>query len=85
MYGLNLNYLQYIIIWNLSNLENKIISVERIEQYTHIPSEAPLVVDNERPPSDWPQKGTIAIENLQVTSVIVHLEFYDPSIEVYYL
>ena len=72
-YGLNLNYLQYVIIWNLSNLENKIISVERIEQYTHIPSEAPLVVDTYRPPLDWPQKGTIILENLQVTTFFILL------------
>uniref|UniRef100_A0A0R0EXR2 ABC-type xenobiotic transporter n=1 Tax=Glycine max TaxID=3847 RepID=A0A0R0EXR2_SOYBN len=37
-YGLNLNTLQFNIIWSLCNLENKIISVERIFQYTSLPS-----------------------------------------------
>lgn len=65
-YGLNVSFLQYMIIWNLCNLENKIISVERIQQYCVIPSEAALVVENCRPPTTWPWAGTITLENLQV-------------------
>lgn len=65
-YGLNVSYLQYVIIWNLCNLENKIISVERIQQYCLLPSEAALVVDNFRPPTSWPWTGTVNLENLQV-------------------
>ncbi|RVW90888.1 ABC transporter C family member 3 [Vitis vinifera] len=45
-YGLNLNVLQAWVIWNLCNVENKMISVERILQFTKIPSEAPLVIEN---------------------------------------
>ncbi|KAG5222387.1 ABC transporter family member [Salix suchowensis] len=41
-----LNVLQAWIIWNLCNVENKMISVERILQFTNIPSEAPLVVED---------------------------------------
>ncbi|KAJ7957613.1 ABC transporter C family member 3 [Quillaja saponaria] len=33
-YGLNLNVLQAWVIWNLCNVENKMISVERILQYS---------------------------------------------------
>lgn len=65
-YGLNLNVLQAWVIWNLCNVENKMISVERILQYTKIPSEAPLVIDNCRPEPDWPINGTIELENLIV-------------------
>ncbi|KAL3728631.1 hypothetical protein ACJRO7_033246 [Eucalyptus globulus] len=42
-YGLNLNVIQAWVIWNLCNVENKIISVERILQFTNIQSEAPLL------------------------------------------
>lgn len=65
-YGLNLNVLQAWVIWNLCNVENKMISVERILQFTDIPSEAPLVIDDCRPSPDWPTDGTIILENLQV-------------------
>lgn len=65
-YGLNLNVLQAWVIWNLCNVENKMISVERILQFTNLPSEAPLVIENCRPPPKWPCYGTVEIENLHV-------------------
>lgn len=65
-YGLNLNMLQAWVIWNLCSLENKIISVERILQYTSIPSEPSLVIEENRPDNNWPSKGEVKIINLQV-------------------
>ncbi|XP_061375642.1 ABC transporter C family member 3 isoform X3 [Gastrolobium bilobum] len=65
-YGLNLNMIQAWVIWNLCNLENKIISVERILQYTSIPSEPPLVVEETRPDPSWPSYGEVNIQDLQV-------------------
>jgi len=58
--------LQASVIWNICNAENKMISVERILQYTNIQSEAPLVIEDRRPPSNWPETGTICFKNLQV-------------------
>ncbi|KAI9071986.1 hypothetical protein K1719_046053 [Acacia pycnantha] len=65
-YGLNLNMLQARVIWNLCNLENKIISVERILQYSSIPSEPPLVIEENRPNPSWPLHGQVDISDLQV-------------------
>ncbi|KAJ4975723.1 hypothetical protein NE237_000829 [Protea cynaroides] len=65
-YGLNLNMLIGWVVWNLCNLENKIISVERIFQYTCIPSEPPLVIEVNKPVLDWPSHGEVDIVNLQV-------------------
>nr|QEY08339.1 ATP-binding cassette sub-family C member 15 [Crocus sativus] len=65
-YGLNLNSQLASIIWNICNAENKMISVERILQYSRIPSEAPLQIEGCRPPNQWPQFGTICFQNLQV-------------------
>lgn len=65
-YGLNLNVLQAWVIWNLCNVENKIISVERILQLSSITAEAPLVIENNRPEQEWPRYGTIEFENLHV-------------------
>ncbi|MFS7985506.1 putative ABC-type xenobiotic transporter [Helianthus anomalus] len=65
-YALNLNILQASVIWKLCNMENSIISVERILQYTYIPSEAPLVVETCRPDDMWPSDGKVDIHDLQV-------------------
>ncbi|KAJ9563313.1 hypothetical protein OSB04_008473 [Centaurea solstitialis] len=65
-YGLNLNILQASVIWKLSNMENTIISVERIFQYMSIPSEGSLVLESNRPNDLWPSHGKIDISNLQV-------------------
>ncbi|GAB4844225.1 ATP-binding cassette sub- C member 9 [Ancistrocladus abbreviatus] len=65
-YGINLNVLQASVIWNLCNAENKMISVERILQYTKLTSEAPLVIEDNRPPINWPTTGTICFNNLQI-------------------
>ncbi|KAJ1399410.1 P-loop containing nucleoside triphosphate hydrolase [Sesbania bispinosa] len=65
-YGINLNVLQASVIWNICNAENKMISVERILQYTNIASEAPLVIEDHRPLSNWPETGTICFKNLQI-------------------
>lgn len=65
-YGLNLNTLQSWVVWNFCTLENRIISVERILQYISIPSEPPLVIESNRPPSQWPTNGEVNIQDLQV-------------------
>ncbi|PKA62322.1 ABC transporter C family member 3 [Apostasia shenzhenica] len=65
-YGLNLNVLQAWVIWNLCNVENKMISVERILQFSSIASEAPLVIENSRPEQEWPRYGTIVFKNLHI-------------------
>ena len=65
-YGLNLNVLQAWVIWNLCDVENKMISVERIMQFSNMPSESPLVVEDNRPMERWPWYGTIQIDGLQI-------------------
>lgn len=47
-------------------MENKIISVERILQYTLVPSEPPLLIEDHRPDRSWPSHGEIDIQDLQV-------------------
>nr|QWN59135.1 ATP-binding cassette C transporter [Rehmannia glutinosa] len=65
-YGINLNVLQASVIWNICNAENKMISVERILQYSNLASEAPLVIEDSRPPANWPDIGNICFTNLQI-------------------
>ncbi|PIN17477.1 Multidrug resistance-associated protein/mitoxantrone resistance protein, ABC superfamily [Handroanthus impetiginosus] len=65
-YGLSLNTMQAMVVWNLCFMENKMISVERILQYTSIPNEPPLLLESNRPESRWPAIGEVNIHNLQV-------------------
>ncbi|KAF7839827.1 putative ABC transporter C family member 15 [Senna tora] len=65
-YGLNLSVLQAWVIWNLCNVENKMISVERILQFTNIPSEAPSIIQDCRPEIEWPREGKIELHNLHI-------------------
>lgn len=69
-YGLSLNMLQVWVIWNFCTMENKIISVERLFQYTSIASEPPLVIESSRPDHSWPSHGVVDIHDLQVLSAI---------------
>ncbi|KAF3436078.1 hypothetical protein FNV43_RR23170 [Rhamnella rubrinervis] len=65
-YGLNLNARLSRWILSFCKLENKIISIERIYQYSQIPGEAPPVIEDSRPPSTWPESGTIELIDLKV-------------------
>lgn len=65
-YGLNLNMLQSWVVWNLCTMENRIITVERILQYTSIETEPPLILESNRPETNWPTHGEVAIQDLKV-------------------
>ncbi|KAM3744026.1 hypothetical protein ACB098_06G020700 [Castanea mollissima] len=65
-YGLTLNMLQMRVIWFLCQMENKIISVERMFQYTCIPSEPTLVIEETQPDRSWPSHGEVYFRDLQV-------------------
>uniref|UniRef100_A0A453INW7 ABC transporter C family member 13 n=1 Tax=Aegilops tauschii subsp. strangulata TaxID=200361 RepID=A0A453INW7_AEGTS len=65
-YGLNLNMLQAWVVRSMCNLENKIVSVERILQYISIPEEPPLSTSGDKLPHNWPSEGEIQLRNLHV-------------------
>ncbi|KAI9161635.1 hypothetical protein LWI28_019201 [Acer negundo] len=65
-YGLSLNMSLVFSIQNQCTITNYIISVERLNQYMHIPSEAPEVIEDNRPPPNWPTVGKVDICDLQI-------------------
>lgn len=73
-YGLNMNARLSRWILSFCKLENKIISIERIHQYCQIPSEAPAIIEETRPPSSWPETGTIELIDLKVYKLTCFLE-----------
>ncbi|MGV7953755.1 hypothetical protein PJO47_29260, partial [Mycobacterium kansasii] len=50
---------------------NYIISVERLHQYMHIPSEAPEIIEGNRPTPDWPAVGKVELQDLKVNSTLI--------------
>lgn len=74
-YGLSLNINMVYSVELQCTLANYIISVERLEQYMHVPSEAPEVIIENRPPKNWPLVGKVEICNLQVTLSITGRRF----------
>jgi ATP-binding cassette, subfamily C (CFTR/MRP), member 2 len=65
-YGLSLNGALIFAIQNQCTLANHIISVERLNQYMHIQSEAEEIVEGNRPPLNWPFTGKVEIYDLKV-------------------
>ncbi|KAK5782654.1 hypothetical protein PVK06_037159 [Gossypium arboreum] len=65
-YGLSLNLSLVSSIYYQCTTENHIISVERINQYMYIPSEAPKIIEKNRPPYNWPAMGKVDICDLQI-------------------
>ncbi|KAH6559345.1 hypothetical protein KP509_1Z013100 [Ceratopteris richardii] len=43
-----------------------VVSIERVKQYLDLPREAPAVIEDRRPPSQWPQRGEVQLDNLQI-------------------
>ncbi|XP_050223926.1 ABC transporter C family member 10-like [Mercurialis annua] len=65
-YGLSLNVFLVSSIQTQCTIANYIISVERLNQYMHIPSEAPEVIEDNRSPPYWPTVGKVEICDLQI-------------------
>ncbi|KAH0912384.1 hypothetical protein HID58_035705 [Brassica napus] len=66
-YGLSLNMGLVYSVQNQCYLANWIISVERLNQYTHLTPEAPEVIEETRPPVNWPVTGRVEISDLQAS------------------
>lgn len=58
-YALSISLTLSSIISLLTNIENDSVTIERLVEYFNLPSEAPLVIDETRPPASWPDKGAI--------------------------
>uniref|UniRef100_A0A4X2LLY1 ATP binding cassette subfamily C member 3 n=1 Tax=Vombatus ursinus TaxID=29139 RepID=A0A4X2LLY1_VOMUR len=49
-----------------SDLENNIVAVERVREYSETKTEAPWVIEGSRPPPDWPHQGEVEFVNYSV-------------------
>ncbi|KAI3852205.1 hypothetical protein MKX03_012277, partial [Papaver bracteatum] len=63
-YALNITNLLTGVLRLGSLAENSLNAVERIGTYVDLPSEAPAVIENNRPPPGWPSSGSIRFEDV---------------------
>ncbi|KAK3021040.1 hypothetical protein RJ639_047287, partial [Escallonia herrerae] len=65
-YGLSLNGVLFFAIYMSCYVENRMVSVERIKQFTNIPSEAEWEKKDCLPSPNWPTHGNVELSNVQV-------------------
>lgn len=63
-YTLNITNLLSGVLRQASRAENSLNSVERVGTYIDLCSEAPAIVESNRPPSGWPSTGSIQFEDV---------------------
>lgn len=65
-YGLSLNSVLFWAMYTSCFVENRMVSVERIRQFTEIEPEAAWTIKDRQPPPNWPTKGNVELKDLQV-------------------
>jgi ABC-type multidrug transport system fused ATPase/permease subunit len=63
-YALNITSLLTAVLRLASLAENSLNAVERVGTYIELPSEGPLVIEDNRPPPGWPSEGSITFEDV---------------------
>ncbi|RWS19151.1 multidrug resistance-associated protein 4-like protein, partial [Leptotrombidium deliense] len=61
-----INEFQTSLRW-LSDYETQMISAERVLEYTQLPSEAPLYIEANKPPKNWPSEGKIIFNHVYLS------------------
>ncbi|KAF9933833.1 Canalicular multispecific organic anion transporter 2 [Linnemannia zychae] len=59
-YALNLTNIVVVLVRTASDVQNQFVSVERIQEYSLKPTEAPMVPSKRRLPENWPEYGKIS-------------------------
>ncbi|GMJ01076.1 ATP-binding cassette C14, multidrug resistance-associated protein 10 [Hibiscus trionum] len=65
-YGLSLNGVLFWAIYLSCFVENRMVSVERIKQFSGIQPEATWHIEDCLPPPNWPTHGNVELKDLQV-------------------
>ncbi|KAK9267442.1 hypothetical protein L1049_009868 [Liquidambar formosana] len=63
-YTLNITNLLSGVLRQASRAENSLNAVERVGTYIDLPSEAPTIIESNRPPPGWPLLGSIKFEDV---------------------
>ncbi|RDY13192.1 ABC transporter C family member 2, partial [Mucuna pruriens] len=63
-YTLNITNLLSGVLRQASRAENSLNAVERVDTYINLESEAPGIIETNRPPPGWPTSGSIEFEDV---------------------
>ncbi|KAI4297457.1 hypothetical protein L6164_037348 [Bauhinia variegata] len=63
-YALSITNLLTAVLRLASLAENSLNAVERVGTYIDLPSEAPSIIESNRPPPGWPSSGSIRFEDV---------------------
>lgn len=62
-YALQITQSLNFVVRMASELETSIVAVERIKEYSEVPTEAPPIIESRRPPDEWPREGHVKFDH----------------------
>ncbi|PAV74681.1 hypothetical protein WR25_19463 isoform C [Diploscapter pachys] len=62
-YSLSITEILNFAVRQIGETESNIVAVERVREYTTTPNEAEWLLEDSRPPGDWPSKGEVHFSN----------------------
>ena len=62
-YALQITQSLNFVVRMASELETNIVAVERIKEYSETPTEAPPIIESNRPSDDWPSQGHVKFDH----------------------
>jgi len=65
-YALSLTNILNMMVRVFSEIENQLVAVERIVEYSNLPTEGPYEVPHKKPDGNWPREGRIVIRDLKM-------------------
>ncbi|ABN67247.2 metal resistance protein YCF1 [Scheffersomyces stipitis CBS 6054] len=65
-YAMNTVSVLNAIVRTWAEAETVIVSLERLNEYSELPSEAPMEIADKKPAEGWPEQGTISFNNYSV-------------------
>ncbi|KAJ3195479.1 hypothetical protein HK101_011982 [Irineochytrium annulatum] len=70
------NYLTWVIRSH-AELDMSMNAVERVQEYSILEQEPPAIVEDNRPPTNWPHAGAVEVKNLSIqytpeTPIVLH-------------
>ncbi|KAG7662008.1 BPT1 [[Candida] subhashii] len=80
-YALSITHILNALVRYWAEIQSGGVAVERLIEYCELPSEAEMIIEDNRPDKDWPNQGVIKFKNYS-TSYRAHLDPVLKNIEL---